>query len=225
MDSTQRVVACVIITCFGAATRLQADIAIPPLADSTITDGAHADTNYGTTQDLAVKADGKPGFNRKVYLLFDLSGVPEPITAVALRFTLLNQGVPPASYNYRVFGVKDRDRGDRPGGWLETGITWNNAPANPISSANALTRLRVQDLGTFAVSNTDTGGQEYLFTNAKLIAFLRADTNRLVTFIIVRDGMTESGPAHQFGAREAGDLVSPRLMMSTEPNRFRRNSR
>lgn len=219
MVSTQGIGVCLIITCICAA-HLQADTAILPSADARIMDGPEADKNLGK-MDLFVKADGKPGFNRKAYLRFDLSGVTEPINDAALRLTLDTQGEPPVSFNYRVFGLRDNDRGDRPDGWVETGLTWNNAPANAISSANGLTRSRVQDLGTFSVSSTDIAGQVYQFAGPRLMAFLRADSNRLVTFIIVRDGIPKAGPGHVFASREAGESASPKLMLSPEPDRSR----
>jgi hypothetical protein len=71
------------------------------------------------------------GFTRKVYIAFDVSGVPS-FTKASLVLTVDRHiGVGPQPVN--VFGITDDDDWD-PAMLAEDAITWNNAPRNNRAS-------------------------------------------------------------------------------------------
>jgi hypothetical protein len=110
-----------------------------PIADAQIVgdgpepDRKFADTNFGGSPSLLVKSVPNLGFTRKVYIVFDVSGVPS-FTKASLVLTVDRHiGVGPQPVN--VFGITDDDDWD-PNDLPETKIddrepiTWNNAPRN-----------------------------------------------------------------------------------------------
>ena len=73
--------------------------------------------NFGTTADLQVKMGATSNY-RKAYVKFDLtsSGIPAITSAVLRLYATTSTAI-----TMNVFQVQDN--------WTETGITWNNAPA------------------------------------------------------------------------------------------------
>jgi glucose/arabinose dehydrogenase len=106
-----------------------------PIADSFVRDGSYANTNFGTTNPLNTKLNAAVGYNRWVYLKFDLSSVSSFATATLQMRGALGDtsgtNVPTA-----VYPVSDTS-------WTETGITWNN---RPTTSATELARVTVPDM-------------------------------------------------------------------------------
>ncbi len=87
-----------------------------PVADSYIHD-VNPTTNYGTSVDLYVKKGTASNF-RKAYIKFDLSAAGiSIINSAIVRMYATNS----TAIVMNVHQVSD--------GWTETGITWNNAPA------------------------------------------------------------------------------------------------
>jgi hypothetical protein len=191
---------------------------ITPQADAFIQDGDTtgntSNVNFGSGSRLVVKRNGGTESNRKAYLRFSLAGVQEPI--VSASFTLSLAAIfGPSTFSYRVYGLNDGDAGDLAGGWLETGagsITWNNAPAN-TNTPNGLVNSRVTDLGSFTVSSTAAVGDAFTLSTPSLLNFLNADTNNLVTLIVVRNEF--GSPVHNFYAREAASSVRPTLELNS----------
>jgi len=96
------------------------------IADACILEGRPT-TNFGETADMWVGYDesGSPPYAEaaRSFVLFDISEIPgnATINSATLRLYLVNSWDYPNRFRtvttYRV-----------PSGWLETGITWNNAP-------------------------------------------------------------------------------------------------
>lgn len=95
-----------------------------PVADAYVRDGGTAATNYGTATGLVVKKDGNSGFSRITYLKFDLHDFTD--TGMAkLRLQLSGAGTAIAGTQWQVWKSTDDS-------WTETGINWNNKPANTV---------------------------------------------------------------------------------------------
>ena len=154
-------------------------------ADAYVNDGAPSLTV--PTGPLNVNTAGSVGYggNDKAYVRFDLSSVPAgTLSSAALT---LSGSVSSGSATFDVYGLNDGTAGDAPAppianGWSETGITWDNAPANNLNSANGFTS-DATEIGSFTI----TGTQTVSFSSPQLLTFLSADTNRQVTFMLSRE--------------------------------------
>ena len=93
-----------------------------PVADTYVRDGASANANFGGATSLQLKWATQPsGYNREIYLRFDLSNVSS-IPSAKLRLNgRVAEGSGPIPVN--VHGITSNP------GWSETGTTWNNKPA------------------------------------------------------------------------------------------------
>lgn len=99
-----------------------------PAADAYVRDGGSANTNFGTANTLVVKKDGNNGYSRISYLRFDLNGYNNPGMA-KLRLYVTGAGTAATGTQWQVW-KNDND------GWTETGINWNNKPANSTQLAS-----------------------------------------------------------------------------------------
>ncbi|MEI7980237.1 MAG: DNRLRE domain-containing protein [Bacteroidota bacterium] len=94
-----------------------------PSADSYIYD-ANPSANYGTSVDLIVKRGNTSNF-RKAFVKFDLSGSGiSSITSAVVRLCTTSS----LAIGMNIYETSD--------GWTETGITWNNAPAEGLLIAS-----------------------------------------------------------------------------------------
>jgi hypothetical protein len=147
---------------------------------------------------------------RRAFLTFDLSKVnlatlteaqlvlsPEPS---GLGFSAM---VPDSKF--AVYGVTDESADT----WNENGVQWDSAPA---VTDGGLDPARTRKLAEFWIPR---GGSGSLITvrGDELAAFLRADTNGLVTFVLVREtGETDpSGLVHAFASKEHPSAHPPTL--------------
>ncbi|MEW4923962.1 DNRLRE domain-containing protein [Algibacter sp. 2305UL17-15] len=98
-------------------------IKIPVLADALVRDGSHDDNNYGTEDELQVKV-ASSGFTREAYLKFDVSSLVTAgnITDAKLVLEPSGGGTAASATQFQAKIVADDS-------WTETGITWNNKPA------------------------------------------------------------------------------------------------
>ena len=102
--------------------------------------------------------------------------------------------------------MKNADAGES---WVESAITWTNAPANTTSSGDALVGSRVVLLGTLATSGPQPLGAVLELRSAALDAFLLADTDNKVTFILTR-ASTAAGNSI-VASRESTTFAAPAL--------------
>jgi methionine-rich copper-binding protein CopC len=161
---------------FSGTTTLEAS------ADAFVRAGSDAATNFGTSPTLVVKNSATAITQRKSYVRFDLTGQDIHVTPNAsLQFAVSSAWVDATPL--QVYGLKNADAGES---WGESTITWNNAPANTTSSGDGLVSSRVTLLGTLAVTGAQPLGQVLELRSAALDAFLLADTDNKVTFILTR---------------------------------------
>ncbi|MFN4258745.1 MAG: DNRLRE domain-containing protein [Gemmataceae bacterium] len=158
--------------------------------------------------------DAKSDYNRKAYIGIDLSSVAryQIVDAqLTLAFTPTELGfaseVPDATFS--VYGLTDESLDH----WDETAMRWHDAPANRPGAA--LDTTKVVWLGTFQIMQGELSGTRSIGGPA-LLDFLRQDTNRLVTFIVVRDtpGSGRSCLVHGFASKEHPTLTPPTLKLT-----------
>jgi hypothetical protein len=140
-----------------------AGVSVAPSADSYV-DSTYPTTNFGKA--TQVRVDGSPA--ARSYLSFDLRSVAGPVTSATLR--LYANSAAPAGYSVVSSG----------GGWVETSITFGNAPA--VSST------AVGSVGPFAAGTT---------TSVNVTSAVKAGS--MVNLAIVDRNST----AISFGSRES----------------------
>ncbi len=164
-----------------------------------------ATTNFGTAPTLVVKNSTTAATQRKSYIRFDLTGQDLHATPNAsLQFAVSSAWVDATPW--QVYGLKNADAGES---WGESTITWNNAPANTTGSGDGLVSSRVTLLGTLAVTGAQPLGKVLELRSAALDAFLLADTDNRVTFIVTR-ASTAAGNSI-VAAREDTTFAAPAL--------------
>lgn len=96
---------------------------LTPVADALVRDGSSANLNFGTMNTLVAKYDGvNTGYNREIYLKFDLNGI-DSFDIATLRLNIAGAGTNVTSTTWQVYYVPTDT-------WTETGVTWNNKPAS-----------------------------------------------------------------------------------------------
>lgn len=189
----------------------------------------------GQEPDLRIRNMGDTGndftYARKAYIRFDISTLHEPISNVELTLHVLegqDTGPPNMDWTFHVLGLHD----DQPNDWLESTLTWNNAPANEDDSGLAFKPSHTFNngvpLATFTVKGIGLDGDTVQLTgdaDSDLASFLEADTDGLVTFLLARftPGDLSKMVTHRFASREyvpdggqAGDLAAT-LTILPEP--------
>ena len=188
------------------------------VADAHVKGQNDANVNYGANPQLRIKRNYDSTWNRKAYMRFNLSGLAfDRTTSLAdatLRLNFVDSGAGgtgnDTSWLFEVYGLADGDPGE---GWLESEITWNNAPANDTDSGHELL-ANALSLGTFSLTGKGIG--EFGFSSEELIDFIAESTvDDLLTFIIVRDtaGTGTETYSHAIGSWEQDAVLGPQLFL------------
>jgi hypothetical protein len=174
-------------------------------ADAHVNDedatGDRSNDNFGTLASVAIKNDvgaNFTGFNRLGFFRFDLSGTPESaFTQASLSLTLSGVIASATSNTYELRAVTDDT-------WVETTITFNNAPAASLL------------LGTFTIPTTAASvGMTFSFSSPELLSFVNAASDDLVSLRLWRT--TENDGNENFAAREHLTLAPPTLTLTPIP--------
>jgi methionine-rich copper-binding protein CopC len=174
-------------------------------ADSFVRAGSFANANSGNATQIVVKNATTADNYRKGYIRFDLTGQDINATPNAsLQFVVASAW--DETTPLQVYGLKNADAGES---WVESAITWSNAPANTTGSGDGLVSSRVTLLGTLAVTGAQPLGQVLELRSAALDAFLLADTDDQVTFILTR-ASTAAGNS-VVASKEHATLAAPAL--------------
>jgi len=162
----------------------------------------NTDTNFGGEAVLLAKYESAFDADRKAYIRFDVSSLTTPADDYILGLNVVNSGRgavnPTQVYEFVVYGL-EHGVGE---GWLQSGITWNNAPAN--ASKNLFTG-GATSLGTFSITGTGAGST-ISFSNPAMAAFIESDTDDEVTFMIARNTSGGGGSynyIHAFASMES----------------------
>lgn len=157
----------------------------------------------------------KAACRRKAWLAFDLAGTQgREIQEAGLTLTFEPTGWGYASHLpdavFAVYGVTDESLD----AWDETGLNWENAPANDAQGGAVVPEKAVK-LGSFTMPQ---GVLEGAFTidTPELASFLQSDGNRLATLVIVRETTeTKSGSVvHGFAGNRHPTLRPPTLRLT-----------
>jgi len=149
-----------------------------PTQNATVRSGAYANTNFNGATTIRVKNDA-PDNTRHVYLTFDTSSMPTVSSAV-IKLYVVGTGST-ASRTITVYQQPTTS-------WLESTITWNNAPA-----AGTL-------IGTFNVSTTT--GIYYNFDVTSYVQAQRAAGHNIVSVELIQNTDDVNGLV-DFASREA----------------------
>jgi hypothetical protein len=149
-----------------------------PTQNATVRDGTNANTNFNGATTLRVKNDVVNN-NRHVYLTFDTSSMGSVSSAV-INLYVVGTG----SSATRTITVYEEPTTS----WLESTITWNNAPAAGTQ------------IGSFSVSTTT--GIYYNFDVTSYVQAQRSAGNKVVSFELINNTTDVNGLV-DFASREA----------------------
>jgi len=121
--------------------------------------------------------------------------------------------VPDAEFT--VYGLTDETQDE----WSEEELAWRNAPAhdNAPEHHTVPVAAATRALGTFTVPQGSTRGS-FSIRGAELVHFLDADTNGIITLIIIRktDESSRNGLVHAFATKENARNAPPILRLKTD---------
>ena len=159
-------------------------------------------TTDSATQ-VVVKNAPTTSIQRKGYIRFDLTGQKlhsTPNASLQMVASTWNE-----TLSWQIYGLNN---GDADESWIENSITWNNAPANITATGDTLDSSRVTFLGTLAPAGIPPVGTVLELRSAALDAFLLADTNHQVTFVLIRTTSSTTGNS-AVASRENATLAAP----------------
>jgi hypothetical protein len=122
------------------------------------------DTNYGNDNQVRVSQSAGTQGGRKGYFLFDATGLPEILRVDDFQVQRAGGTTSRSIQLYAILGTNEFLGSVN--NWTETGITWNNAPANNTNTVNVDTNrafvtyppgetlMFVEDLSTGSSSDT-----------------------------------------------------------------------
>ena len=185
---------------------------ILPTQDAYVMYGANVAKNFGADDKLRIKRrDGRPDDTSKSYLKFDLSGITKPITEARLQ--LYKSGIYDNG-QVIVWALKEGFES-----WSETGITWNNAPANITTSPYQLDKTKADSLGLWNIIKTNQSAvvtfQGSTFT--QYINNCRLNGDKAITLVLSSiSPVDQNDPALTAASRENATLPKPTLWLATE---------
>jgi len=207
------VAALVMIVNTNISLAVLTDTVVTSSEDSYIRGGIFAGDNFGSNSQLRIKADNRvgtvPANVRKTYIKFDISSLADPdlslITSVTLDLSFVSSGIGNTTsgtvWEFEVFGLDDGLDS-----WVESGIDWNNAPAN-LGGSNSFDTNSATSLATFLVTGEGTG-QVINLSNSNFVNFLQNDTDQQVSFLVSRlttqQAAGDQNYVHALASREAG---------------------
>lgn len=162
-------------------------------------------TNFGSATQVVVKNAPTTSIHRKGYIRFDLTG--QKLHSTPKASLQMVAGTWNETLSWQIYGLNNGDAGES---WIENSITWNNAPANITATGDTLDGSRVTFLGTLAPAGIPPVGAVLELRSAALDAFLLADTNHQVTFVLIRTTSSTTGNS-AVASRESTTLAAPAL--------------
>ncbi|MFN3149021.1 FecR domain-containing protein [Bremerella sp.] len=174
---------------------------------------------YGPDDLLMIKLADRDfkGFDRKIYLQFDL----REIDLTRLEDALLTMTASPTGIGYasrmpdaefEVYALTD----EQLDGWAMDNLTWENAPAN-VPQGDELDDTKTKSLGSFIVPRGQKLGT-FSVSGRPLVDHIKSDANGLLTLIIVpktREAIS-GALVHGFAAGNHLTLPPPTLRLIME---------
>lgn len=176
----------------------------------------HSDTVHNTTG-MQVRYNGGGSRFRAAFLRFDISGVTEEFPDTA-ALTLGQTFAKGAARTIQIYGLVDGDAGEA---WDDTTLSYINAPGfidtapNPMDSGYFAIDSRLVLLGDFVIpaapAGTPTSGATLtiprMISSSSLLCpladFLNADTNGLVTLVLINaTGTSGTNSENRFASEE-----------------------
>lgn len=155
---------------------------------------------------------------RKSYIKFDIAGLKTNfVKNVKLKLNFIPTGYGntyhlPEIATFEVYALTDESLDN----WTESSLRWENAPAN-VDQADKLDFNKAVKVGDFSF-NRSVQRKTVTINNADLHDFIKADTNDLVTFIIIRTSKEhhKDGYVHAFASKEHPINLPPTLVFEVE---------
>ena len=189
----------------------------------------NADSNRNGDDQMNARTDNDADDNDVILLRFPTTGLTTPISGASINlYWQRTDGS--ASNALKVYGLNETDPDETT--WDETTVTYNNAPGlipdglDPTAETTAMSSDdEVQDLDvanlTLVIPEQPYGpavtDEVYSFSGAGLDAFINADTNGEVSFLILRS-ISDSGNQARFWPKEQNaGATAPFLQVVPEP--------
>ena len=157
------------------------------------------------------QTDGTYSF--KGYFRFDISGVEDIayVTNVTLRLTVDSAvcNLSGGEASVTVWGLTDETLDE----WDADTTTWGNAPASVVSGGvmDATKAIRMEGTNwTFTTANV-SGDPIVYYSGTNLLNFIEADSNGLVTLMLVKPDVSTSETMQFYGNDSADENLVPRL--------------
>jgi PEP-CTERM motif len=206
-----------LVAAIGFTAQAQADvIELSAHGDIDIRSKDLANNGYDRTALLVGNTNPDPAAarNYKAYIRFELPADFGTANSVTFEMTRAIAGTYGSLHD--VAGLND-GANDL---WAEVdgtgaGTTWNNAPANVITSPSAFTDPVVGQFQTVSKSAGGANGDSISMTTAGLVSFLNLDTNGFVTLMVGR--LQQSSSFDQWASSEHATLAGPKLILDYTP--------
>lgn len=194
--------------------------------DARIQADGNSTTNYGSANDLFLRNVNSVNANTsKIYLRFDVgselsSGQSFSDSILNLTFNTAAQSA--GTTTFSLYGITNNQS------FLESVITWDNAPRNDTTSGTAVLPLGTTLLGTLSIPSTPAGDSVATFSGANISQYLnyKADviadpygdgpnTNDAAVFILTSSANNQ---LYRFYSKEgAGVAQAPNLNFTAVP--------
>ena len=185
------------------------------MADTFVRGADNGDTNYGTGGSVTLKNSGGNSYDRKGYIRFDVADVVSEASLV-LTVSTNNEGgggTTPQTFTIEVYGLAE----SLDHIWIESDITWNNAPGNDMSSSNFTADATL--LGSFIVEPISVGNV-VSFSDPNLVDFINSDTDNQITLLLRRTVGTSSSHNVAFASKENSNYSAPALNLEVATQAF-----
>lgn len=164
-------------------------------------------TTFWVRQDNGTSNDERVGIVR-----FDISTITNTVTDAEFGLEVAWGGT---KTDYSIFGADDTSLEEL---FDESTYTFSDAESHGIvddTDSNVIIESAVTDLGTLSLPDGST--TSISFSSTDLVDFINADTNNLITLLVVGDGVHSNGNTVGFRSREATGGSVPSLTFSQIP--------
>ncbi len=185
---------------------LAQDVTLPCVDDTWVREDNPTSNRNGNLQ-MNARTDSDGDDNDVILLRFDTSSLAEAVSGATLQLTWFRSDST-SSRSLFLYGLNETHPDETT--WDEAVVVYNDAPGlipdgmDPTAEvANGNTDDDIQDLDTANLTlligpvgyGPQEEGENYTFSGAGLDAFINADTNGEVTFLILRDIATSGNQA------------------------------